>query len=34
VCAMPISSHLDGEQFDSETQRIIGLAFELTRAAL
>ncbi len=32
--AMPISSHLDGEQFDPETQRIIGLAFELTRAAL
>ena len=31
---MPISSHLDGEQFDPETQRIIGLAFELTRAAL
>jgi len=32
--AMPISSHLDGEQFDPETQRIMGLAFELTRAAL
>jgi hypothetical protein len=31
---MPISSYLDGEQFDSETQRIMGLAFELTRAAL
>jgi hypothetical protein len=31
---MPISSYLDGEQFDPETQRIMGLAFELTRAAL
>jgi hypothetical protein len=32
--AMPISSYLDGEQFDRETQRIMGLAYELTRAAL
>ena len=31
---MPISSYLDGEQFDRETQRVMGLAFELTRAAL
>jgi hypothetical protein len=31
---MPISSYLDGEQFDPETQRIMGLAYELTRAAL
>jgi hypothetical protein len=31
---MPISSYLDCEQFDPETQRIMGLAFELTRAAL
>jgi hypothetical protein len=31
---MPISSYLDGEQFDPQTQRIMGLAFELTRAAL
>jgi hypothetical protein len=31
---MPISSYLDGEQFDPETQRVMGLAFELTRAAL
>ena len=30
--AMHISSYLDGEQFDPETQRIMGLAFELTRA--
>jgi hypothetical protein len=32
--AMPISSYLDGEQFDPETRRIMGLAFDLTRAAL
>jgi hypothetical protein len=31
---MPISSYLDGAQFDPETRRIMGLAFELTRAAL
>jgi hypothetical protein len=31
---MSISSYLDGEQFDRETQRIMGLAYELTRAAL
>ena len=31
---MPITSYLDGHQFDSEARRIIGIAFEMTRAAL
>jgi hypothetical protein len=31
---MPITSYLDGHQFDPETRRIIGVAFEMTRAAL
>ena len=31
---MPITSYLDGHQFDPETKRIIGIAFEMTRAAL
>jgi hypothetical protein len=31
---MPITPYLDGHQFDSETKRIMGIAFELTRAAL
>jgi hypothetical protein len=31
---MPITSYLDGHQFDPETRRIIGIAFEMTRAAL
>ena len=31
---MPIGSFLNGQKFDPETQRIMGLAFELTRAAL
>lgn len=31
---MPIASFLNGQKFDPETQRIMGLAFELTRAAL
>ena len=31
---MPITSHLDGSQFDPETKRIMGVAFELAHAAL
>jgi hypothetical protein len=31
---MPITSFLDGHRFDPETKRIMGLAFEMTRAAL
>jgi hypothetical protein len=31
---VPISPYLDGQQLDTETKRIMGLAFELTRAAL
>jgi hypothetical protein len=30
---MPISPYLDGERFDSETKRVLGLAFELVRVA-
>jgi hypothetical protein len=32
---MPISQYLvDGERFDAETMRILGIAFEMARAAL
>jgi hypothetical protein len=31
---MPITPYLNGQQFDPETKRILGLAFELTCAAL
>jgi hypothetical protein len=31
---MPITLFLDGGQFDAETQRAMGVAFEITRAAL
>ena len=31
---MPIRPYLDGHPFDPETVRLLGLAFELTRAAL
>jgi hypothetical protein len=31
---MPITPYLSGQQFDPETKRILGLAFELTCAAL
>jgi hypothetical protein len=31
---MSISSYLDGHQFDAETKRVMGVAFEITRAAL
>ena len=31
---MPISQFLDGQRFDPETKRLMGLAFEITRAAL
>ena len=31
---MPISLYLDGHKFDAETNRIMGIAFEMTRAAL
>jgi len=31
---MPISQYLNGERFDPETLRIMGLAFEVARAAL
>src|SRR5258708_19336175 len=32
--SMPISIFLEGQKFDPETKRIMGVAFELTRAAL
>jgi hypothetical protein len=32
--AMPNTPYLSGQQFDPETKRILGLAFELTCAAL
>jgi hypothetical protein len=32
--AMPIGQYLNGERFDPESLRIIGLAFEVARAAL
>jgi hypothetical protein len=31
---MPIRPYLDGHRFDSETIRLLGLAFEITRSAL
>jgi hypothetical protein len=31
---MPITPFLKGENFDPETKRIMGVAFEMTRAAL
>jgi hypothetical protein len=31
---MPIGPYLEGQSFDPETRRIMGVAFELTRAAL
>jgi hypothetical protein len=31
---MPITPYLDGHQFDPETKRIIGVAFEMTRLAM
>src|SRR5215510_6441255 len=32
--AMPIRPYLDGHTFDPETVRLLGIAFEITRAAL
>jgi hypothetical protein len=31
---MPITPFLDGQQFDTETKRIVGIAFEMARIAL
>jgi hypothetical protein len=31
---MPITPYLDGANFDPETRRVMGLAFEMSRAAL
>jgi hypothetical protein len=31
---MPIRQYLNGERFDPETQRVVGLALEVARAAL
>jgi hypothetical protein len=31
---MPIRPHLDGHNFDPETVRVIGLAYEMARVAL
>ena len=31
---MPIAPYLDGQKFDPETKRVIGIAFEIARAAL
>ena len=31
---MPIRQYLNGEQFDLETTRVVGVAFEVARAAL
>ena len=31
---MPIRPYLDGHKLDAETIRVLGLAFEITRAAL
>jgi hypothetical protein len=31
---MPIAPYLDGHKFDPETKRIMGVAFEIARAAL
>jgi hypothetical protein len=34
VFVVPIRPYLDGHSFDPETVRLLGLAFEITRAAL
>ena len=31
---MPIAQFLDGSEFDAETKRVMGVAFEMARAAL
>ena len=31
---MPIRSHLNGQKFDPETMRLMGLAYEMTRKSL
>jgi hypothetical protein len=31
---MPITPYIDGQNFDPETKRVMGLAFEMARAAL
>ena len=31
---MPIRSHLNGQRFDPETMRLMGLAYEMTRISL
>jgi hypothetical protein len=31
---MPITPYLDGQKFDAETTRLMGLAFEMARVAL
>jgi hypothetical protein len=31
---MPITEYMDGFKFDSETRRVMGLAFEMTLASL
>jgi hypothetical protein len=31
---MPITSYLDGQQFEPETKRVMGVAFEMAKAAL
>ena len=31
---MPITQFLDGQKFDPETKRVMGVAYEMTRAAL
>ena len=31
---MPIRAHLDGQRFDAETIRVMGLAFEMALVAL
>jgi hypothetical protein len=31
---MPITPYLDGHKFDAETKRVMGVAFEMTLAAL
>jgi hypothetical protein len=32
--SMPISIFLEGQKFDPEAKRVMGIAFEMTRAAL
>jgi hypothetical protein len=32
--SMPITIYLEGQKFDPETKRVMGIAFEMTRAAL